>query len=61
MVVNRRNVRNPEAAVPYAERAADEARVEAQLSPDELSAAWREWADHGPQGPIEDDDEAEVP
>lgn len=25
------------------------------------AAAWREWLEHGPQGPIEDDDVAESP
>ena len=33
----------------------------AQLSSAEHIAAWSQWLDHGPQGPIEDDGEPEFP
>jgi hypothetical protein len=36
--------------------------AEKPLSAEELSATWTEWVDHGPQGPIEDEDgESEAP
>lgn len=30
---------------------------EPELSESEAAAAWRDWVDHGPQGPIEDDED----
>jgi hypothetical protein len=30
----------------------------AEIPPDHLARFWREWAERGPQGPIEDEDKA---
>ena len=31
------------------------------LTPQAQAAIWQAWVDHGPQGPIEDEDEPEFP
>lgn len=32
-----------------------------ELRPEQQAEAWRHWVTHGPQGPIDDDDEPEFP
>jgi hypothetical protein len=34
---------------------------EVELRPDEQAAAWREWVEHGPQGPIDEGETPELP
>ena len=34
---------------------------EARLTPAEQARLWQHWVEHGPQGPIEDDEEPELP
>lgn len=34
---------------------------EAVLSPDEQARLWQEWVDHGPHGPIELEEELDLP
>jgi hypothetical protein len=34
---------------------------EAVLSPEEQARLWQEWVDHGPQGPVELEDELDLP
>jgi hypothetical protein len=34
---------------------------ECVLSPEEQARLWQEWADHGPQGPIDLEEEPELP
>jgi hypothetical protein len=34
---------------------------EAVLSPEEQTRFWRDWVDHGPQGPIEIEEELDLP
>lgn len=34
---------------------------EMELSPESQARLWQSWVENGPQGPIEDEDEAEFP
>lgn len=34
---------------------------EGEVRPDEQAGAWREWVDHGPQGPIDEGEPPEFP
>jgi len=34
---------------------------EAVLAPEEQARLWQEWVDHGPQGPVELEDEIDLP
>ena len=53
--------RSAEQAVPNGESVSRTDVAEKPLSPQELSATWTDWVDHGPQGPIEDEsDESEA-
>ena len=54
--------RSAELAVPDGEGVSRTDVAEKPLSAEELSTTWTEWVDHGPQGPIEDEDsESEAP